>query len=195
MKYNSLGLKFFKNVELVEDTIDEIFRNTFDEDKIVHVTDVHGNFSEFILHDGEIYEETNRSESGNLIYMSLIPLIKKVIIINGILRGDEIEYVDNKLFDNEAIKKLEALSTLEFDELTAIERNREGYLDTLSMTFRKTSKNREYQYCDIEFGYNEEIYKYIENFNYNGLGIICTKELINAKRDVNIIYQNAMEGL
>lgn len=195
MKYNSLGLKFFKNVELVEDTIDEIFRNTFDEDKIVHVTDVHGNFSEFILHDGEIYEETNRSESGNLIYMSLIPLIKKVIIINGILRGDEIEYVDNKLFDNEAIKKLEALLTLEFDELTAIERNREGYLDTLSMTFRKTSKNREYQYCDIELDYNEEVYKYIKDFDYYGLGIICTKDLINAKRDVNVIYQNTMEGL
>ena len=63
------------------------------------------------------------------------------------------------------------------------------------MTFGKTTKNRKYQSCDIEVDYNEQIYKYIENFNYNDLGIICTKDLINAKRDLNIIYQNAMEGL
>lgn len=99
------------------------------------------------------------------------------------------------MFDDETIEKLKALSTLEFDEITAIERNRDGYTDTLSMVFRKITKNREYQYCDIELDYNEEVYKYIKDFDYYGLGIICTKELINAKRDINIIYQNTMEGL
>lgn len=195
MKENLLGLKLLENCESVENTIDEIFIKTFDEDKLVR-TNIDGTVIEFILHEGNIYGRNNgNNENANAFYMELMPLIKKIYILNGVLHGYTIEYVDFNLFDDETLEKLKALLTLDFDELTAIERNRAGYLDTLSMTFRKTTKNREYQYCDIEFGYNEEIYKYIENFNYNGLGIICTKELINAKRDVNVIYQNTMEGL
>lgn len=195
MEYNSLGLKFFENAELVEDTIDEIFRNTFVDNKLVR-TNIDGTVIEFILHEGNIYGRNNgNNENANAFYMELMPLIKKIYIINGILRGYAIEYVDNRLFDDETIGKLKSLKNLEFDELTCIERNRDSYTDTIVMTFGKTTKNRKYQSCDIEVDYNEQIYKYIENFNYNDLGIICTKDLINAKRDINIIYQNTMEGL
>lgn len=190
MKENLLGLKMLESCESVEDTIDEIFRNTFVEDKLVR-TNIDGKFMEFILHEGNIYERNNgNNENANAFYMELMQLIKKIYIINGILRGYAIEYVDNRLFDDETIGKLKSLKNLEFDELTCFERIRDSYTDTLVMTFGKTTKNREYQYCDIEVDYNEQIYKYIENFNYNDLGIICTKDLINAKRDLNIVYLN-----
>lgn len=193
MKENLLGLKLLENCESVEDTIDEIFRNTFVEDKLVR-TNIDGKFMEFILHEGNIYERNNgNNENANAFYMELMPLIKKIYIINGVLHGYTVEYVDCNLFDDETIEKLKALSTLEFDEITAIERNQDDYTDTLSMVFRKTTKNREYQYCDIELDYNEEVYKYIKDFDYYGLGIICTKDLINAKRDINIIYLNTKE--
>lgn len=193
MEYNSLGLKFFENAELVEDTIDEIFRKTFTWDKLIRVN-TDGHLTEFILHEGNIYERNNKkNENANAFYMELMPLIKKIYIINGILHGYAIEYVDNRLFDDETIGKLKSLKNLEFDELTCIERNRDSYTDTIVMTFGKTTKNGKYQYCDIEVDYNGQIYKYIENFNYNDLGIICTKDLINAKRDINIIYQNNKE--
>lgn len=198
MKENLLGLKMLENCESVENTIDEIFKNTFVEDKLVR-TNIDGTIIEFILHEGNIYERNNgNNENANAFYMELMPLIKKIYIINGILHGYAIEYVDNRLFDDETIGKLKSLKNLEFDELICIERNRDSYTDTIVMTFIKTTKNREYQYreyqcCDIEVAYNEQIYKYIENFNYNGLGIICTKDLINANRDINIIYQNNKE--
>lgn len=193
MKENLLSLKMLENCESVENIIDEIFKNTFVEDKLVR-TNIDGKFMEFILHEGNIYERNNgNNENANALYMELMPLIKKIYIINGILRGYAIEYVDNRLFDNETIGKLKSLKNLEFDELTCIERNRDSYTDTIVMTFGKTTKNREYQYCDIEVDYNEQIYKYIENFNYNDLGIICTKDLINAKRDLNIVYLNTKE--
>lgn len=193
MKENLLGLKMLENCESVENTIDEIFKNTFVEDKLLR-TNIDGKFMEFILHEGNIYERNNgNNENANVFYMELMPLIKKIYIINGILRGYAIEYVDNRLFDDETIGKLKSLKNLEFDELTCIERNRDGYTDTLSMVFRKITKNREYQYCDIELDYNEEVYKYIKDFDYYGLGIICTKDLINANRDINIIYED-MEG-
>ena len=193
MKENLLGLKMLENCESVENTIDEIFKNTFVEDKLVR-TNIDGTIIEFILHEGNIYERNNgNNENANAFYMELMQLIKKIYIINGILRGYAIEYVDNRLFDDETIGKLKSLKNLEFDELTCFERIRDSYTDTLVMTFGKTTKNREYQYCDIEVDYNEQIYKYIENFNYNDLGIICTKDLINANRDINIIYQNNKE--
>lgn len=193
MKENLLGLKMLESCESVEDTIDEIFRNTLVEDKLVR-TNIDGTVIEFILHEDNIYERNNRNnENANAFYMELMPLIKKIYILNGVLHGYTVEYVDFNLFDDETLEKLKALSTLEFDEITAIERNRDGYTDTLSMVFRKITKNREYQYCDIELDYNEEVYKYIKDFDYYGLGIICTKELINVKRDINIIYQNAKE--
>lgn len=193
MKENLLGLKLLENCESVENTIDEIFRNTFVEDKLVR-TNIDGDVIEFVLHEGNIYERNNRNnENTNAFYMELMTLIKKIYILNGVLHGYTVEYVDFNLFDDETLEKLKALSTLEFDEITAIERNRDGYTDTLSMVFRKTTKNREYQYCDIELDYNEEVYKYIKDFDYYGLGIISTKELINSKRDINIIYQNAKE--
>lgn len=196
MKENLLGLKMLENCESVENTIDEIFKNTFVEDKLLR-TNIDGKFMEFILHEGNIYERNNgNNENANAFCMELVPLIKKIHILNGVLHGYAIEYVDNRLFDDETIGKLKSLKNLEFDELICIERNRDSYTDTMVMTFIKTTKNREYQYreyqcCDIEVDYNEQIYKYIEKFNYNGLGIICTKELINAKRDLNIVYQNA----
>ena len=193
MKENLLGLKMLENCESVENTIDEIFKNTFVEDKLVR-TNIDGTVIEFILHEGNIYERNNgKIENANAFYMELMPLIKKIYIINVILRGYAIEYVDNRLFDDETIGKLKSLKNLEFDELTCIERNRDSYTDTIVMTFRKTTKNREYQYCDIEVDYNEQIYKYIDNFNYNGLGIICTKDLINAKRDIKTVYENVEE--
>lgn len=155
MKENLLGLKLLENCESVENTIDEIFRNTFVEDKLVR-TNIDGDVIEFILHEGNIYERNNRNnENTNAFYMELMTLIKKIYILNGVLHGYAIEYVDFNLFDDETLEKLKALSTLEFDEITAIERNRDGYTDTLSMVFRKTTKNREYQYCDIELDYNE----------------------------------------
>lgn len=190
MKENLLGLKMLENCESVEDTIDEIFKNTFVEDKLVRIN-TDGHCIEFILHDCCIYEK--RNEQSDIYYMGIMPLIRKIYIINGILHGYAIEYVDNRLFDDETIGKLKSLKNLEFDELTCFERNRDSYTDTLVMTFGKTTKNREYQYCDIEVDYNEQIYKYIENFNYNDLGIICTKDLINAKRDLNIVYLNTKE--
>ena len=193
MKENLLGLKMLENCESVENTIDEIFKNTFVEDKLVR-TNIDGTVIEFILHEGNIYERNNgKIENANAFYMELMPLIKKIYIINVILRGYAIEYVDNRLFDDETIGKLKSLKNLEFDELTCIERNRDSYTDTIVMTFRKTTKNREYQYCDIEVDYNEQIYKYIDNFNYNGLGIICTKDLINAKRYIKTVYENVEE--
>ena len=109
------------------------------------------------------------------------------------MRGYAIEYVDNRLFDDETIGKLKSLKTLEFDELTCIERIRDSYTDTIVMTFGKTTKNREYQCCDIEVDYDKQIYKYIDNFNYNDLGIIRTKDLINANRDIKIVYLNTKE--
>lgn len=174
---------------------DKLFRSVFDEDRVIVLLDNDRLIKNknFILHYGKVYICTMIDDEN--MYMEESTDNQKMQIITDVLNGAKMKYNDFNLFDDETLEKLKALSTLEFDELTAIERNREGYLDTLSMKFRKTSKNREYQYCDIEFGYNEEIYKYIENFNYNGLGIICTKELINAKRDVNVIYQNTMEGL
>lgn len=174
---------------------DKLFRSVFDEDRVIVLLDNDRLIKNknFILHYGKVYICTMIDDEN--MYMEESTDNQKMQIITDVLNGAKTKYNDFNLFDDETLEKLKALSTLEFDELTAIERNREGYLDTLSMKFRKTSKNREYQYCDIEFGYNEEIYKYIENFNYNGLGIICTKELINAKRDVNVIYQNTMEGL
>ena len=193
MKGNLLGLKLLENCESVENTIDEIFKNTFVEDELVR-TNIDGKFMEFILHEGNIYERNNgKNENANAFYMELMPLIKKIYIINGILHGYAIEYVDNRLFDDETIGKLKSLKNLEFDELTCIERNRDSYTDTIVMTFRKITKNRECQYCDIEVDYNGQIYKYIENFNYNDLGTICTKNLINAKRDLNIVYLNTKE--
>ena len=193
MKENLLGLKMLENCESVENTIDEIFKNTFVEDELVR-TNIDGKFMEFILHEGNIYERNNgKNENANAFYMELMPLIKKIYIINGILHGYAIEYVDNRLFDDETIGKLKSLKNLEFDELTCIERNRDSYTDTIVMTFRKITKNRECQYCDIEVDYNGQIYKYIENFNYNDLGTICTKNLINAKRDLNIVYLNTKE--
>lgn len=193
MKENLLGLKLLENCESVENTIDEIYKNTFVEDKLVR-TNIDGKFMEFILHEGNIYERNNgNNENANAFYMELMPLIKKIYIINGILRGYAIEYVDNRLFDDETLEKLKALLTLEFDELSNFCRIQNDYSDTIVMTFRKTTKNRKYQYCDIEVDYNEQIYKYIENFNYNYLGIICTKDLINAKRDLNIVYLNTKE--
>lgn len=193
MKENLLGLKMLENCESVEDTIDEIFRNTFVNNKLVR-TNIDGTVIEFILHEDNIYERNNENnENANTFYMELMPLIKKIYILNGILHGYTIEYVDNRLFDDETIGKLKSLKNLEFDELTCIERNRDSYTDTIVMTFGKTTKNRKYQSCDIEVDYNEQIYKYIENFNYNDLGIICTKDLINAKRDLNIVYLNTNE--
>lgn len=193
MKENLLGLKMLESCESVEDTIDEIFRNTFVEDKLVR-TNIDGTVIEFILHEDNIYERNNRNnENANAFYMELMPLIKKTYIINGILHGYAIEYVDKNLFDDETLEKLKALLMLEFDELSNFCRIQNDYSDTIVMTFRKTTKNRKYQYCDIEVDYNEQIYKYIENFNYNYLGIICTKNLINAKRDLNIIYLNTKE--
>lgn len=193
MKENLLGLKMLENCESVENTIDEIFRNTFVEDKLVR-TNIDGDVIEFILHEGNIYERNNgNNENANAFYMELMPLIKKTYIINGVLHGYAIEYVDKNLFDDETIGKLKSLKNLEFDELTCIERNRNSYTDTIVMTFGKITKNRKYQSCDIEVDYNEQIYEYIENFNYNDLGIICTKDLINAKRDLNIIYLNTKE--
>lgn len=193
MEYNSLGLKFFENAELVEDTIDEIFRNTFVNNKLVR-TNIDGNVIEFILHEGNIYEKNNENnENDNAFYMKLMPLIKKIYILNGVLHGYTIEYVNFNLFDDETLEKLKALLTLEFDELSTFGRIQNDYSDTIAMMFRRIIKNREYQYCDIELDYNEEVYKYIKDFDYYGLGIICTKELINAKRDINIIYQNNKE--
>ena len=190
MKENLLGLKMLENCESVENTIDEIFRKTFTWDKLIRVN-TDGHLTEFILHDGCIYEK-RREESGTY-YMDIMPLINKIYVINSALHGYAIEYVDNRLFDDETIGKLKSLKNLEFDELTCIERNRDSYTDTIAMTFGKTTKNRKYQSCDIEVDYNGQIYKYIENFNYNYLGIICTKNLINAKRDLNIIYLNTKE--
>lgn len=78
MEYNSLGLKFFENAELVEDTIDEIFRNTFVDNKLVR-TSIDGTVIEFILHEGNIYEKNNENnENANAFYMELMPLIKKI---------------------------------------------------------------------------------------------------------------------
>ena len=193
MEENLLGLKTLENCESVENTIDEIFKNTFVDNKLVR-TNIDGTVIEFILHEGNIYGRNNgNNENANAFYMELMPLIKKIYIINGILHGYAIEYVDNRLFDDETIGKLKSLKNLEFDELTCIERNRDSCTDTIVMTFGKTTKNRKYQSCDIEVDYNEQIYKYIDNFNYNDLGIICTKELINAKRDIKIIYEDIEE--
>ena len=193
MKENLLGLKPLESCESVEDTIDEIFRNTLVEDKLVR-TNIDVDVIEFILYEGNIYERNNgNNENANAFYMELMPLIKKIYIINGILRGYAIECVDNRLFDDETIGKLKSLKNLEFDELTCIERNRDSYTDTIVMTFEKTTKNGKYQSCDIEVDYNEQIYKYINDFDYSGLGIICTKDLINAKRDLNIVYLNTKE--
>lgn len=195
MKENLLGLKLLENCESVENTIDEIFIKTFDEDKLVR-TNIDGTVIEFILHEGNIYGRNNgNNENANAFYMELMPLIKKIYILNGVLHGYTIEYVDFNLFDDETLEKLKALLTLEFDELSTFGRIQNDYSDTIAMMFRRIIKNREYQYCDIEVDYNEEVYKYMENFNYNDLGIICTKDLINAKRDINIIYLNTMEGL
>lgn len=193
MKENLLGLKLLESCESVEDTIDEIFRNTLVEDKLVR-TNIDGDVIEFILHEGNIYERNNRNnENANAFYMELMTLIKKIYIINGVLHGYAIEYVDKNLFDDETLEKLKALLTLEFDELSNFCRIQNDYSDAIVMKFRKTTKNRKYQSCDIEVDYNEQIYKYIEKFNYNCLGIICTKDLINAKRDLNIIYLNTKE--
>lgn len=190
MEENLLGLKLLENCESVEDTIDEIFRNTFVNNKLVR-TSIDGTVIEFILHEGNIYERNNgNNENANAFYMELMPLIKKIYILNGVLHGYTIEYVDFNLFDYETLEKLKALLTLEFDELSTFCRIQNDYSDTIAMMFRKTTKNREYQYCDIEVDYNEEVYKYMENFKYIG---IATKELINAKRDVNIIYLNTKE--
>lgn len=195
MEYNSLGLKFFENAELVENTIDEIFRNTFVNNKLVR-TNIDVNVIEFILHENNIYERNNgNNENDNAFYMKLMPLIKKIYILNGVLHGYTIEYVDFNLFDDETLEKLKALLTLEFDELSTFGRIQNDYSDTIAMMFRRIIKNREYQYCDIEVDYNEEVYKYMENSKYKSFGFIATKELINAKRDVNVIYQNTMEGL
>lgn len=193
MKENLLGLKLLENCESVEDTIDEIFRNTFVNNKLVR-TNIDGTVIEFILHEGNIYERNNgNNENANAFYMKLMPLIKKIYILNGVLHGYTIEYVDFNLFDDETLEKLKALLTLEFDELSTFGRIQNDYSDTIAMMFRRIIKNREYQYCDIEVDYNEEVYKYMENSKYKGLGFIATKELINAKRDINIIYQNNKE--
>lgn len=193
MEENLLGLKMLENCESVENTIDEIFRNTFVDNKLVR-TSIDGNVIEFILHEDNIYERNNgNNENANAFYMELMPLIKKIYILNGVLHGYTIEYVDFNLFDYETLEKLKALLTLEFDELSTFGRIQNDYSDTIAMMFRRIIKNREYQYCDIEVDYNEEVYKYMENSKCKGFGFIATKELINAKRDINIIYQNNKE--
>lgn len=180
-----------ENCESVENTIDEIYKNTFGEDKLVR-TNIDGKFMEFILHEGNIYERNNgNNENANAFYMELMPLIKKIYIINGILRGYAIEYVDNRLFDNEAIEKLEALSTLEFGNLynSYIEKNK--YSHFISMTFSKYTPQG-YENCTIEVDYKDEIAQLLIEHKAN-INTIKTKDLINAKRDLNIVYLNTNE--
>ena len=188
MKENLLGLKMLENCESVENTIDEIFRKTFTWDKLIRVN-TDGHLTEFILHDDCIYEK-RREESGTY-YMDIMPLINKIYVINSALHGYAIEYVDKKLFDNEAIEKLEALSTLEFDNLcnSYIEKNK--YSHFISMTFSKYTPQC-YENCTIEVDYKDEIAQLLIEHKAN-INTIKTKDLINAKRDINIIYQNNKE--
>lgn len=172
---------------------DKLFRSVFDEDRVIVLLDNDRLIKNknFILHYGKVYICTMIDDEN--MYMEESTDNQKMQIITDVLNGAKMKYNDFNLFDDETLEKLKALLTLEFDELSTFGRIQNDYSDTIAMMFRKTTKNREYQYCDIEVDYNEQIYKYIENFNYNGLGIICTKELINAKRDVNVIYLNTKE--
>lgn len=174
---------------------DKLFRSVFDEDRVIVLLDNDRLIKNknFILHYGKVYICTMIDDEN--MYMEESTDNQKMQIITDVLNGAKMKYNDFNLFDDETLEKLKALLTLEFDELSTFGRIQNDYSDTIAMMFRKTTKNREYQYCDIEVDYNEQIYKYVENFNYNDLGIICTKDLINAKRDINIIYQNTMEGL
>lgn len=171
--------------------LDKIFRRVCNEDEVVEVVGGDTLGSVFILHCGKVY--TCISFEDESMYMEEATESQKMQIIIDVLQGAKMKYYNSNLFDDETIGKLKSLKNLEFDELTCIERNRDSYTDTIVMTFGKTTKNRKYQSCDIEVDYNEQIYKYIDNFNYNDLGIICTKDLINTKRDINIIYQNDKE--
>ena len=191
MKENLLGLKLLENCESVENTIDEIFRNTFVEDKLVR-TNIDGDVIEFILHEGNIYERNNRNnENTNAFYMEFMTLIKKIYILNGVLHGYTVEYVDFNLFDDETLEKLKALSTLEFNVLCNAYQEETKYSNVISMTFSKYNVQG-YENCTIEIDYTYEIMRWLSKHKVN-VETIKTKELINAKRDINIIYQNAKE--
>ena len=191
MKENLLGLKMLENCESVEYTIDEIFRNTFVEDKLLR-TNIDGTVIEFILHEGNIYERNNKNnENANAFYMELMPLIKKIYIINGVLHGYAIEYIDNRLFDDETLEKLKALSTLEFDVLCNDYQEKTKYSNVISMTFSKYNVQG-YENCTIEIDYTYEIMRWLSKHKVN-VETIKTKELINANRDIKIIYEDMEE--
>lgn len=172
---------------------DKLFRSVFDEDRVIVLLDNDRLIKNknFILHYGKVYICTMIDDEN--MYMEESTDNQKMQIITDVLNGAKMKYNDFNLFDDETLEKLKALLTLGFDELSTFGRIQNDYSDTIAMMFRKTTKNREYQYCDIEVDYNEEVYKYMENSKYKSFGFIATKELINAKRDINIIYQNNKE--
>lgn len=170
---------------------DKLFRIVFDEDRVIVLLDNDRLIKNknFILHYGKVYICT-MIDDGNM-YMEEATDNQKMQIITDVLGGAKMKYNDFNLFDDETLEKLKALSTLEFDVLCNAYQEETEYSNVISMTFSKYHVQG-YEHCTIEIDYTYEIMRWLSKHKVN-VETIKTKELINAKRDINIIYQNNNE--
>lgn len=202
-----VSIKEMKNViNRLELILNIYFANQMVEDEIynaeIHFHDECKKYT-IALHNGILYAKDDNNSDENKYNMKPVDVVFKLYIANYLSqRFGKLIKIEKSIFDEESIKKIKALKELDFSEVIQLQGTPDGYF---YLFFQTVDFNYNVHY-NLKIKGNDDVYNFFDKseknpikqfledggFQFGGFRI-PTEDLINANRDINIIYQNNKE--